>query len=238
MSEYPHHKPQKLIEQISDKYGEIINYDRFTNSNIKKKKLSEFDKNNLESFIECNLEVISGNTSLEEADKTNQNIKIDLFVPKIPTKPVVTGTLWFNYIISKPTQNQRGIIGEFSSDIDRRSEDTPWTFSNISMSNPDKVKILTDFNKNDFDKLRLKFSRKFFMSDLKENAELLDFSPADSYKKFHSSDNNWSNYAFYKFITERQSIPLTVIFGVKEEQYNPEEMYPRNWFYIYIKRGS
>ena len=237
----PAHRPnesKKLIEKISNKYGEIINYDRFTNSNIQAKKLSELDKNNLANFIECNLGIISGNTTLEETDKTNKNIKIDLFVPKTPTEPVVTGTLWFDYIISKPTQNQRGTFGEFSSDIDRRSEATPWIFSNISMSNPDKVKILTNFNKNDFDKLRLKFSKKFFMSDLKENPDLLGFSPADSYKKFHSSDNNWSNYAFYKFLTERQSIPLTVIFGVEEEQYNSEETYPSNWFYVYIKRGS
>lgn len=229
---------KKLIEKISDRYGSTVNYDYFINNNATQKTLSRLDKKNLNIFIERNFDIISGNTSLEEIDKTNKNIKIDLFVPKIPTEPVVTGTLWFNYIISKPSQNQRGIFGEFSSDIDRRSEDTPWIFSNISMSNPDKVKILTNFNKNDFDKLRLKFSKKFFMSDLKENADLLGFSPAESYKKFHSSGNNWSNYAFYKFLTDRQSIPLTVIFGVEKEQYNSEETYPSNWFYIYIKRGS
>lgn len=236
MNEAGEKKVPKIVDEISDRYGTVVNYDHFLSDGMKNKKLTPLDKENLERFIGTNLEVLSGRISLDDVDCKNSSVKVDLFVPKIPTDPVITGTLWYTYIISRPTQAARGVVGGFSSDIDRKDGDAPWKYSNISMSNSDKVEILTNFEQADFEKLELKFVDKFLMSDLKSGAKKLDFSPHSSYDKFHSADYNWLGYAFYKFATVKNSAPLIIVFAVKEDQYDGHETYPKNWFYVYMKR--
>ncbi|WP_139167306.1 hypothetical protein [Chromobacterium sphagni] len=59
---------------------------------MKSKKLTPLDKENLERFIGTNLDVLSGKVSLDDVGNKDASIKVDLFVPKIPTDPVVTGT--------------------------------------------------------------------------------------------------------------------------------------------------
>ncbi|OHX10056.1 hypothetical protein BI347_22360 [Chromobacterium sphagni] len=237
MNEGGEKKVPKIVDEISDRYGTVVNYDHFLSDGMKSKKLTPLDKENLERFIGTNLDVLSGKVSLDDVGNKDASIKVDLFVPKIPTDPVVTGTL-YTYIISRPSQATRGIVGGFSSDIDRKDGDAPWKYSNITMSNSDKVEILTNFGQADFEKLELKFVKKFLMSDLKSETKKIDFSPYYDYRKFHSSDYNWLGYAFYKFTTVKNSVPLTVVFAVKEDQYSEHETYPKNWFYVYMKRES
>ncbi|MEO9387085.1 hypothetical protein [Chromobacterium phragmitis] len=236
MNESGGKKVPKVVDEISDRYGAIVGYDHFLSDGMKNKKLTPLDKENLERFIGTNLDILSGKVSLDDVDDKDASIKVDLFVPKISTDPVINGTLWYTYIISRPSQSARGVVGGFSSDIDRKDGDAPWKYSNITMSNSDKVEIMTNFGQADFEKLELKFAEKFLMSDLKSGVKKVDFSPYSDYKKFHSSDYNWLSYAFYKFTTVKNSAPLTVVFAVKEDQYNEHETYPKNWFYVYMKR--
>ena len=231
-------KSHKIKNDLIDKDGVITRYDSFLTDKMKKKKLTLIDKEQLEKFIEINLDTLSGLISAEKIDQTNPNIEVALWAPKISTAPITTASMTYTYIIKEPTSSTKGIYGDFSSSLVRKDEKSPWQYSDLSMLNLYDFPILTDFDKIDYDKLNLNFSEKFFLSDLESHSKKIDFSPVNDYKKFASSNRNSMNYVFYKYSTIRNSIPLTVIFGVEKDQYNEHEMHPKNWYYVYMKRDG
>lgn len=229
---------QKIIDRITDKYGAFANYKPYINNNLKAKKLTEADKYNLINFLDKNLSILNEQSALKEIDAHDQNIETSLDVPQLPTTPITSAKLTYTYIVTKATPSAPGIAAHFSSKIYRDTEESPWKSARVLMRYNDSTKILTDFNLAEYKKLHLKFVEKFFLSDIISRNKSLDFSSFNSTDKFYSSNFNWLNYVFYRFITVKNSVPLTVVFGVTKDQYNASETYPRNWFYAYMKRGD
>ncbi|AXE33493.1 hypothetical protein [Chromobacterium phragmitis] len=231
-------KSPKTKDHILDKDGLITKYDSFISERMNKKKLTPIDKTQLESFLKLNLDILSGLITPEEVDRTNINVDVKLWAPKLLTAPIISATMTNTYIIKEPTSSTKGVYGEFSSSILRKDDKAPWEYSSLSMLNLYKFPILTDFEPTDYAKLNLKLVDKFLLSNLENQAQRIDFSPTSNYKEFASSNRNGLNYAFYKFISTKSAVPLTVVFGVQEDQYNEHEIYPKNWYYVYMKRGS
>ncbi|WP_189373174.1 hypothetical protein [Vogesella alkaliphila] len=226
----------KIIDGIVDQSGALVNYRSFIDCDAKVKMFTVNEKDNLINFILVNLDVLSGSASVEDIDRNNLNIKVDLFVPKLPTVPITEADMSYTFIESRPTTTAKGIVGDFFSTINRRDEESLWEYSRIPFIGSCNNKILTNFSEIDFNKLELKFLEKFFLSDLDMDDSKLNFSPIKSYKEFIDNGSYRRNYAFYKFSTIRNSVPLTVVFGVEKVQYNEKEKYPKNWLYVYMKR--
>lgn len=231
-------KVYKIRDSLLDKEGDTSNYDAFVTNSMKKKKFTLVDKTHLGEFIELNLSVLSGKITAEEVDQSNPNVVAQIWAPKLLTAPATSATMTSTYIIKAATQSTKGVYGEFDSYLLRNDEDSPWKYSKISIDNLYRIPMFTDFELSDYEKFNLKFVEKFFLKDLESHSKKINFSPRVEYKDFSSSDRNGRNYAFYRFTTVRNAVPLTVVFGVKEDQYNAEETYPRNWFYVYMKRDN
>ncbi|MCD0494802.1 hypothetical protein LQD23_21235 [Chromobacterium violaceum] len=230
--------PHKVFNDLLGKEKTIENFDYFLDDRMNKKKLTAIDRKNLERFIDENLNILSESTSLDDIDHKNPNIQVELFTPKLPSTPITWGSLTYTYIIAQPNQSSRGSYGDFTSYITRKDEASPWKFASMAMGTGYKTLVQTNFDLATFDKLNLKFSEKFLLADLASQQRQLDFTPTADYKKFVESDGNGANYAFYKFTTTRNSIPLTIIFGVEKDQYNEQETHPKNWLFIYMKRDN
>ncbi|MEO9386474.1 hypothetical protein [Chromobacterium phragmitis] len=238
MSHSDEKQSQKIHDSLIGKDGVITSYNYFINDGMSKKKLSSTDKNNLLKFIDINLNILSNISSTEELNKSDPSTKVELFAPKLLLEPIKSASADYTYIIKTPTQTTKGEYGSFLSSLKRKDDNSPWKYAYIPIRNGFNIPTLTNFENNDFDKLGLKFSEKFFLADLESKKHAIDFYQTSDYKKFAEYGDNEANYAFYKFTTSRNSIPLTVVFGVLEDQYNENETHPKNWFYVYMKRDN
>ncbi|WP_199155341.1 hypothetical protein [Chromobacterium sp. ASV23] len=228
----------KIVNQIRDQSGAITEYVPFTNDGMSKKVFNSIERDNLESFISKNMDILVGAVSDMDVIERDPNVQFEYFVPKLPTVPVTVADMRYTFVVAKPSPTSKGIVGDFFSSIERKGESTPWEYSYISLRNGKNIPTLTKYDQKVFDRLGLKFSEKFFLSDLKSGRRALDFYQSTDYKKFSESGDNAANFVFYKFTTTRNSIPLTVVFGVLEDQYDESAEFPRNWFDIYMKRES
>ncbi|WP_233164432.1 hypothetical protein [Chromobacterium sp. ASV23] len=226
----------KIHDSLIGKGGTVVDYDYFINEKMSKKKLSSVDKSNLIKFIDVNLSILSGASSVDAVNKSDPNTKIELFVPKLPQDPIISASTYYTYIIKMPTQTSKGEVGDFLSSLKRKNESAPWEYAYIPIRNGFNIPTFTNFSKEDFEKLHLSASEKFFLSDLESKKHAVDFYQDSDFKKFYDYGDNGANFAFYKFTTTRNSIPLSVVFGVLEDQYDESAEFPSNWFYVYMKR--
>ncbi|MEJ8676841.1 hypothetical protein [Chromobacterium amazonense] len=225
----------KIVNQIRDHNGEVTDYVRFINDGMSKKIFNSIERDNLENFISKNMDVLAGSVSDKEMIESDPNVQFEYFVPKLITAPVTVADMQYTFIVTQPTPTSKGVVGDFFGSVERKDENAPWEYGYIPLRNG-YISPLTNFDQKVFDRLGLKFSEKFFLSDLKSGKRALDFYQSTDYKKFSESGDNDANFAFYKFTTTRNSIPLSVVFGVLENQYDESAEFPRNWFDIYMKR--
>ncbi|MEN7430290.1 hypothetical protein VA599_05990 [Chromobacterium sp. TRC.1.1.SA] len=226
----------KIVNQIRDQSGAITDYAPFTNDGMSKKIFNSIERENLESFISKNMDILAGAVSDKEMIERDPNVQFEYFVPKLPTVPVTVADMRYTFVVTKPMPTAKGIVGDFFSSVERKDENAPWEYGYISLRNGENIPTLTRYDQKVFDRLGLKFSEKFFLSDLKSGKRILDFYRSTDYKKFSESGDNAANFAFYKFTTTRNSVPLTVVFGVLKDQYDENAAIPSNWFYVYMKR--
>lgn len=236
MSQNSDKHPHKIFNDLLGKEGVIENYDYFLSDEMKRIKLTSIDKENLEKFLDAILNVVGGAEKVEGVDDNNPSVQVDLFVPKLPSVPITSASMKYTYIIRQPTPTARGLYGDFSASLERKDAETPWLYSKSTIGYGYKASVQTNFSTEDFSKLGLKFVEKFFLSDLEAGKQKLDFTPLHNYKSFTSSGWNSYSYAFYRFTTTRNSVPLTVIFGVEKDKYNEQETTPKDWFIFYAKR--
>lgn len=236
MSQNSDKHPHKIFNDLLGKEGVIENFDYFLSDETKRMKLTSIDKNNLEKFLDVILNVVGGAEKVGDIDDNNPNVQVDLFVPKLPSVPITSASMKYTYIIKQPTTTARGLYGDFSASLERKDEQTPWLYSRSTIGYGYKASVQTNFDAEDFNKLGLKFVEKFFLSDLETGKQKLDFTPLHDYKSFASSGWNSYSYAFYKFTTIKNSVPLTVVLGVEKDKYNEQETTPKNWFIVYVKR--
>lgn len=238
MKQHNEKQPIKTYESLLNKDRTVENYDYFLSDKVEKKPLSSLDRENLENLIETVLDILSGEKSTKEIDESNPNIQIELIAPQLLTTPITSANVKYTYITKPATSSSKGVYGRFLSLLKRKNEEAPWQYGYIPLTNGYNVSIVTKFEKSNFDKLHLNFSEKFFITDLESKKHALDFYSTTDYKQFAESGDNDANYAFYKFTTSRNSVPLTVVFGVLKDQYNENETHPKNWFYVYMKRDN
>ena len=212
-----------------------VGYQLFTEKEKKKLTLSENDKNELLHFISMNMDALSKKDSIEKIDKINPNLDIELHTPKLPTAPFQRGYLTYTYII-KQSANGGGLYGEFTSSLNRKDDDAPWSYSSMSTDFTGDSAAVIKFNRNDYKELNVEFRRKFLMSDVESKAITPELSPDRKLEQFVSE--NTGVEAFYQFSTVRNGTPLTLVLGVSKKDYNKEEEYPANWFTLYIKRDD
>ncbi|MFK7088641.1 hypothetical protein AAFM71_07470 [Chromobacterium violaceum] len=226
----------KVINGITDETGAYKNYTDFINESATKKKLNEIEKKNLLSFMEENIKILSGDVSVDDIEKHNENIVVKYSVPKLSLAPVTGAFLDYTFIIKPPSMGSKGVAGSYLGHIERADEKSPWEYADISMMDANDVTIYTNFTSADVETLKLKPEKRFFRDDLASGAEAINFSTRRDYKKFVNSNDNGANYAYYRYSTVRNGVKVSVVFGVKKAQYDEAAAVPSNWFYVYMKR--
>lgn len=222
----------KKIRKFNDEVK--VGYHLFSEKNKKAITLSKLDKNELLQFVTMNMDALSKSGSIENVEKNSQNVILELHTPKLPLMPFQRGYLTYTYIIKNKFNNGDGVYGEFSSEINRKDNEAPWSYSNMDVGL--NVLLSTNFLPEDCKALGLEFKREFFMSDLVKNTVTSDWTPDRNREEFISSNNGI--FAFYEFSTLRNSVPLTLVFGVLEDGYNGKEKFPKNWVVLYMKRND
>lgn len=207
-------------------------------SEIEKKNitLSEFDKSELLRFININMDALSNKDNAELLEGVSENLILELHTPKLPTAPFQRGYLTYTYIIKKRSSASNGVYGEFESAMNRKDDDSPWSYGNMAMDISSSASAYTNFNHGDYKSLGLEFRREFLMTDLELNKVVPNLTPERDHKKFIASNNDI--FAFYEFSTMRNSTKLTLVFGVIKEEYKNKEELPKNWEVLYMKRDD
>ncbi|WP_146042085.1 hypothetical protein [Chromobacterium sinusclupearum] len=228
------HSDEKKVSKTKDSIQ--TGYNLFSEMDRKNFTLSQQDKKELLHFVDINIAALTSKDSASPIDKTDPNLVLELHTPKLPLQPIQRGYLTYTYIIKNKTTTANGIYGEFYSAMNRKDDESPWSYSNIEMDVSSKTTALTNFNSNDYKALNLKFVQKFTLSDIESNLIKPDLSPERDHGKFLAENARIA--AFYQFSTTRNSTPLTLVFGVLKKEYDSNTEYPKNWFSLYIKRDD
>ena len=223
---------EQKISKLTDEVN--TGYHLFSETDKRTKTLSTLDKSELLQFITINMNALSEKGKIEQLDKISHNFTLELHTPKLPFVPFQRGYITYTYIIKNKSNTSDGVYGQFNSEVNRKDNDSPWSYSNIDVDT--NILLSTNFLHEDYEKLGLKFKREFPMSDLERNAIKPDLRPDRNHKNF--IDTNKGIFAFYEFSALQNSVPLTLVFGVPKNGYKEKEEFPRNWAVLYIKRND